>query len=505
MNKKNKSQRKTKVFSILLSVILMCSYSVFYVSADTTSSASVVQSATTTLSVTIPPENESLFTPGRDFYVVGQIHGEPLPNDAKLTVALYPDGSSTPVRNVYANKKEFKDGLYIDYPLLLFTGEDRSVLLDSMMPDLVYDGENLDTFADVWRKCYYDDENFTAIFCGGNYSTDLNLVDESGEPLEPLEAGDYNISVTAEDNEGNLIAAVNYPITMGVVPNKVLSRFSPQEHLDNVWRIAEENGYRIYWAPFPGIWFPDEFIPSLADRPEIYCQILPRWRLAEIMEYMEGMVHFYIYNVTDSSVSYTIEMATLQYTQSVYDPERIEYNYYDIGEIFLPNEGYYGKLIPFSADDYLQLTRVDFPGEVSQDGNLVMSDLNTMKSDLDLSDGVNASVGDIISIYGVFAPVQNDPSDITWHEDNSFTVNNHIKTIRYTWSLGSADSAYEKPIGVNRVYDDGSSSNSILEFKNDFEIMDYMAGQEMTVSLIAVDSYGNEIPGTEETFVIYVD
>jgi len=27
----------------------------------------------------------------------------------------------------------------------------------------------------------------------------------------------------------------------------------------------------------------------------------------------------------------------------------------------------------------------------------------------------------------------------------------------------------------------------------------------MTVSLIAVDSYGNEIPGTEETFVIYVD
>jgi len=105
----------------------------------------------------------------------------------------------------------------------------------------------------------------------------------------------------------------------------------------------------------------------------------------------------------------------------------------------------------------------------------------------------------------VFAPVQNDPSDITWHEDNSFTVNNHIETIRYTWFWGSANSAYEKPIGVNRIYDDGSSSNSILEFKNDFEIMDYMEGQEMTVSLIAVDSYGNEIPGTEETFVIYVD
>ena len=32
-----------------------------------------------------------------------------------------------------------------------------------------------------------------------------------------------------------------------------------------------------------------------------------------------------------------------------------------------------------------------------------------------------------------------------------------------------------------------------------------MVGQEMTVSLIAVDSGGNEIPGTEETFVIYVN
>ena len=125
----------------------------------------------------------------------------------------------------------------------------------------------------------------------------------------------------------------------------------------------------------------------------------------------------------------------------------------DIGEIFLPNEEYYGKLIPFSADDYLQLTRVDFPGEVSRNGNLVMSDLNTMKNDLDLSDGINTSVGDIISIYGVFAPVQNDPRGITWHEDNSFTVNlnNHIETIRYTWSLGSANIAHEKPIGVTEI------------------------------------------------------
>ncbi|MDR1641166.1 MAG: hypothetical protein LBT59_15850 [Clostridiales bacterium] len=459
----------------------------------------------TTLTVTIPTVEEDVITPGRDFYVVGQISGDPLPEDARLTVDLRLVGSSIPVREVYATQRDFKDGLYIDYPLLSFDGPDRSVLRDSLMPDLVYDGVDLGTFADAWRKCYYDDTNFTAVFCGGNYSTDINLIGEDGTPYTPLAAGNYNIVVTAQESDGTLIATTQYPVTIGVVPNKVLTRFSPQEHLDNVMDIAAENNYRVYYTPLAGIWYPDEYIPSLADRDDIYCQIYPRWRLCDILEYMNGKAHFYVYNVTESSTSYSIEVAALQYTQSIYNSFRVAYNYYDIGEIALPNESLDGQLIPLPSNDYLQLTRVDYPSGTTSDNNLVMDDLNAMESDLTLSDGVIAEPGTTISLYGVVAPVQPSEEDIAWNSDNTFTVGNYAAQIRYTvtWGTGQFYTVY-KPIGLNRIYSNGSSSNSILEFKHDIAIQPSMAGENVTVSLVALDAYGATLSGTSEVFAINV-
>lgn len=454
------------------------------------------------LEITVPTVGQTVLAPDRDIYVIGDIEGD-IPEDARVSVSLFKDGESEPVREVYATQKDNKDGLYIDYPLLsYYGGEDRSPLRDSMMPDLVYDPQHPDSFKDAWRKLYYNDENFTAVLSGGVYDTDLNLVDEHQRPLLPLSEGEYTLVAEARTADGITLGKTEREITIGINDNVALFRFSPAEHYNKVIADAQLNHYNVLLDPLAGYWSPGDHIASLADSG-IFAEILPRWRFNDLTEYRNNHAHFYAYNISATAATQTVEIGSLQAQNVIEQPDRFTRYYYDIGEPLLPNGHVEGQFKAFADSEFLALTRIDFQNGDSQDNLLVMDDLATVDSVLDLEQKVKVKANQTFSLYGVVTPIQNAPEDIIAHSDNTFTVNNRITTIEYVLTVDGISRKISKPVGLNRIMS-GASRPSIYEFKHDFMLDDSYRGKLVTVTTQAYDSYGQAVAGTEQQLVLKV-
>jgi hypothetical protein len=452
------------------------------------------------LEITFPNYNKTI-AEFRDFYVIGNITGE-IPAGAVFSVSLYRDFDNTRVRHVFAGEKANKDGLYVDYPLLTYTGIDNPVLLyDSMMPDLVYDPSDINTFQDQWRKCYFDDYNFTAAFHGGEYTVDVNPYDENNVLYEPLSAGEYTILASLDDIDGANLGSTSMSVTVGLNADKAMTRFTPSDHASKAASDAFNNNYEVYIDPFPGLF---NYEIGLVNFPaDLDLRINRKWRYMDIMEYGEGKVHFYIYNVTPSSTTWSVETGTIMETQDIEDPDRLECIYYDIGDLQVGSTE--GEFAIFAANDYLQLTRADFPLGATMDNYLVMSDLEDMQSDFDYTDGILGYQGEIVSFYGVVRPIQNTPTEIYFDEDDSvFQIANKIATVQYDITGIGVDYTVTKDVGLTRLFDDGTEGASLLEFKHDFELLSAWVDKTLIVSLSAYDANGVLVPGTTEQFSLLV-
>ena len=134
------------------------------------------------IDIVFPSDDESTIAVGNNFYVIGTIDGG---EDITLSVELYSKGDmSEPLRRVYTDRRNFTDGIYYGYEGLSYYGEDITELKNSFMPDLVYDGENPETFKDAWRKCYVGENAFTALIYASESPLGLNFRDEDGTPLK---------------------------------------------------------------------------------------------------------------------------------------------------------------------------------------------------------------------------------------------------------------------------------------------------------------------------------
>lgn len=120
------------------------------------------------------PAANPIIAPERGFYVLGAIDGD-IPDGSLLTVTLYRTSDDHLMRQVYTDIKANKDGIYWQYPYIVLYGtDDPEMVKDSLMPDLIYDPVDVSTFKQQWRKCYYDDYNYTAVFNGGRYTFDVD-------------------------------------------------------------------------------------------------------------------------------------------------------------------------------------------------------------------------------------------------------------------------------------------------------------------------------------------
>ena len=70
------------------------------------------------------------------------------------------------------------------------------------------------------------------MIAGGNDIDQMKWRDANGAAYPELSEGTYTITVTLEEQDTTVLAQAQKAIAIGVSENKVLARFSPNEHFD---------------------------------------------------------------------------------------------------------------------------------------------------------------------------------------------------------------------------------------------------------------------------------
>lgn len=461
-----------------------------------------------TLTLTVPTAANSTIASGRSFSVQGTLdaaNGTVIPEDAVLTITLT-DGSGNTVQTVSQNQKN-NDNVDVSNPLVSYydkSDPNRDNLKSAGMAEILYDPTaSTASLKNGTTKCYYSDTQFRGVIVGATHAAiddHMNYVDGSGNPYTALDDGTYTIEVTLTDKDGTSLATANSDITIGTNPNKVLARFSPNDHFAKVQTWADQKGYTVYNDPFPGYF----------SQGDVFAEILPMWRAADITEYTQGKVHMVVYNMKGSSSSYSVELGYLQSVGAISDPDRFAAYYYDIGEpsLTVPEAGIdlTGTIVPFASGDTLALTRADTVTDGTLDNTINTESPAILATDTDLTDGVTVAPGTDLAIQGVTAPIQLDSADVKNNGDNSYTLNNKISTLAYTLDNGSQSWTEEKSVETLKRVDNSDWSNpSELEFSHVLTIPDSMAGQNLSVSVVGYDKHGHKVDGTEENFSVVVE
>lgn len=450
------------------------------------------------LSILTPSAGNDTIAPGRDFYVTGAITGT-VPEGSRLSVALFSDKQDEPLRMVYTDIKDNREGLLIGDDLEI---EDRSLLAGSGMPDLVYDPADPNSFFDVWRKCYYDDSSFSALISGGRYRTGgMRLIDEEGNPYPPLGAGGYTLEVTIE-SQGNILAKVTKRVTLGVTPNKVLTSVTPESHLDRVLSEARLRHYSYYTDLFPGRWKLN--MPNGEPEDDVSFEISGKWKQAFRAEYAQGLSHLYLYNLTETDPIHTVALGLLQQQGVVDDPTRLLCYYYDIGEPTLPYLPHRGsRLLSFSPKEKLVFTRAESSTLPAGDNRYDPQAPFHGMVDFVVGDGIDVQPGETLSLFGATAPIQNRGYELREQDDHSVAIGNRISTVRYTIEGDGVSLQLEKPVELTRSLGE-TESTSIYEFRHTFSIGEDWTGKILRVKVQGVDAYGRNVEEAVSRFELRV-
>lgn len=431
--------------------------------------------------------------PDQDFYVLGNFEGDSS-KVAKIEMTLK-DSAGKTVQTIHSVPG---DTLYSDYSRLSFYDKDRSTIAHCLMPDLCYDPKNPQSFNDPWRKCTFDKYSFTGLFVGGTYKYENSLKSEDGQPIPPLKEGLYSVSVNALDKDGKQLSETSFPLRVAYTDNHVSSRFSPEEHFNNVKAFAKENHYAIFIDPFPGNWGVSKYLKSPAVR-KFYAEIKPRWRCADMQEYWQGVTHFPIYNVSPTSATYNVETGTLTEHKLIGEPKSVKFYYYDIGEPKIAGVDRIGKFVPFKDGDHLQFTRAELTARPQPDDKWNPAEDAKPKLDFDFTDGVTVPRGESLELFGVVTPIAVQPGDIVLNDDFSYTIKDRIATVEYTFTSGQLVKHFTKKVDLTRHLGK-RDLESILEFKHTFAASPELEGHVWTVSCVALDTHGAKVAGTEESF-----
>lgn len=449
------------------------------------------------LTLMYPSENMLKISPLCDFYVIGDISDTvEVPDNALLTVSVTnKDGDL--VRQVYTNIKDNQEGMNVDYPGIDITG-DREAFRASLMPDLVYAPANPESFNDTWIKAYYTDEHYTSLIYGGSYHQDINPVDQFGQTLHPIPEGDYNLSVTLTSGD-ETIASLSVQITIGVIQRKAITRFSPDFYKKYVQEYCAQRGIVVFNDPYPGYWNTKGFMPDWGS--DYTGEILDRWVLVDRQGYIGGMTCLFDYNISKSSTSYRVELGQLGYDRVLDDRDSIAYYYYDIGEPFIKQHGkvYEGTFVRKNLENMnpVMFTRADHSTVETPENFISPAILENTTSEFDLGNLFTVYPGETVSLNGVCRVIQ--PETVTFlPETQSFELGNRIAGIRYTIKNadGSLREVIEKEVpGLQREFEDGSASTSILEFRHNFDVTEDMRGYHIRIFAEALDESGNVVDG----------
>ncbi|MDD2648328.1 MAG: hypothetical protein PHU22_05930, partial [Eubacteriales bacterium] len=339
---------------------------------------------------------------------------------------------------------------------------------------------------------------------GGKYGGHIEKQNEDGTPFEELTEGEYSITASVKDASGNTVKE-SWKITLGTVGHKVLSRFSPAEHLYNVQGDAESNGWRVYIDAFAGYWSPSSLFLGQQDN-SYFSEIKPEWQYADGLEYSTGTIHMYLYNISSTSTSETVENGILQATGAYRDQRVLMYRY-DYGEpvlTYIEEDGstrtMQGGFEPVGNPEKLVFYRAEITDSSCEDNITSLYEPEMKDVDLSLTDGINVNVGQWVTLVGLTPPFQNEEKDIVTLDDNSHKAMNRAATVAYVFTLdGNAVLTATRSIGLTRALAPDWNSTSIYEFSHSFEVTADMLGK-LVVSVQVYDTYGQPVEGAESVF-----
>lgn len=463
------------------------------------------------VSIIAPSEKEQVLESGRDFYVIGMINRQGLspgemPFDIRVDIAetgLVRDGKIIPVRTV-RSRVDLSTGLTPERNIYYrYTGKapwvniSRETLCRFPPPDLVYRHGDPDSFYDPSLKAVVTEDRFGVLIQGGvtkDFDTGYAYPEELGWKL-------YRIIVTAEA-EGNVLAVAEADVMFGTVQEKILARFTPDEHMREVLSLAEKKGLRLYRDLFPGYW-------RCADG-SVY-EIPRRWRANDALEYVAGKVHAVIYNISEKRcAAQEVEIGRMAF-EGWLDSDDVIYYHYDIGEPSLRFGTWYGtearkgKLVPFESGDRLELARVD-KGDI-KDRYYPEETVETV--DWNIHDSVSTDPGMTIAICGAVTPIQPMLSEVIPNDDGTFEVGNRISYIQYRFAdmIDGVLHEESKEVFLRRNYRNAEEEwplDSIYEFRHLFHLPEVLNGRILTVYVDAYDKKGERVEGTSEAFYLRV-
>lgn len=458
------------------------------------------------ISVLEPSELELVMASGRDFYVIGRIDREgarasELPIDIRVEVAvtgMVRAGEKIPVRSVRSRVDRAtgvtpERDIYFDYEgKAAWVNIPRGELIKSPPPDLIYRYGDAGSFFDPSVKAAVTEDTFAALVQGGatkDFDTDYENV-YSGD----LEWKLFRVFVDALSGD-EVLDSREMDIMFGTVQDKLLTRFSPPEHLAAAVEFAAPLGIRVYRNAFPGFW-------SLG-LSSVY-EIPRRWKPNNALEFLEGRVHAIIYNITEDCVSQLVELGYIAF-QGWLDSDEIHFYSYDIGEPWLTYEKWgetlrrKGVITRFEQGSRLRLTRAEIARGGASGGESIG------RAEFFPFAAVIANPGETVSVCGAVTPIQPGPSEVIPEDDGSFTVQNRIDKIRYRFEDMTDGVLHEeeREVGLARIFG-GKPSVSIYEFRHALNLPESLRGRVVTVFVSALDKHGETVEGTETAFYLYL-
>lgn len=466
------------------------------------------------LFVLSPSIKERELAPGRDFYVIGLLDREgisaaKLPLDIRVDVAKTgPVGAGifSPVRTIQS-RVDKNTGITPERDIKFsYAGKapwvniSREALMKSPPPDLVYHHEIPDSFYDPRIKAIVTENSFAVLIQGGatkKFDSDYNNIYD-----RDLECDLYRVFITLLSDD-TVLKVYEMDLMLGTVKDKILARFSPAKHMEDVETFAKEHGYRVYKDSFPGYW--NFGLDTTYEIPT-------RWRTNDALEYIEGRVHAFMYNVKETRcATQEVELGQIAFEGRL-DSDDIIFYYYDIGEPELRYTSWsgttkkIGQLVPFERGDRLVFTRADIGSETEK----YYPDKNQGEVDWNVYNSVAIDRGKQISFHGAVTPIQPMRAEVIPHDDGTFTIGNRIDRLRYVFEdmVDGVLLTEEKAVFLTRNYKSTGtndwSADSIYEFSHNFDLPEVMYGRIITVHVSALDKRGEKVDGSDEMFYLWV-
>ncbi len=496
--------RKLKVLSVMLLALVM-------IGCDSSKSQkSNAPDAPDAFVIKAPSISETNFGEARDIYIEGtmaswvtrpgnvrielfkgtQVEGEPL---RVIQSSVDPTTGLTPV-----------SALYLDYPNGQKKGDKNLV----MVPDIVREPGG---FLYPGNKVVVTKDHFAGIILGGvTQDFDTDYRDAQGQPLADLVAGTYTLRVRGLSGE---VAGTEWTMQITFGHNhKLLGRFKPKEQMDRLVAHAREQGLRIFLDPFPGYnWSGNDGY-----------EVETRWRANNALEVVNITpgIHYgpeinavndvILYNVSPWSATESLEMANIV-AHGFIDKPQTTFLYYSVGEPSLTlmtpggEDRLWGDFVPLAPGRKLAMLRAEMQSpEAAEGDNRYSVNHSVVRSyDVDFNDGIQASANEVISLFGVAKPI---PSTVTPTAlERTYSIDNHIKTIRYEIGDGSGEIRFatEKPVDLKRIYDINKPDDtqpSLYEFKHELALEDLQG--TFTVKATGLDKGGTPVAGAQQVFAL---